>query len=975
MSLRHLFFFILINRLSVLNCSQVQNENESKPEASQIISSLNFEESLVTNVHNCDYALEFLIRVNLSIAFYLSKLIKIYGDSSIKEVYSLLEDIDQSIETNLIISQNQFLMEKVRLNKLFNSLSSFTNIQNVDLLENAFRKSIKCLVVEIDLLFETIINMVEKNMLLAEAISLRGASKNLSLITQALVSLMPKILDSCSSSIKKYRMDKNRLDKELASSLDRPELFLNTLICDSDSIKEREVSSDMFYKVSDYKRYIQGDKSALSEEEVSLVSEYFLMYHDTSLSNEELLFTETLFSTLISMAYFLCFNMLKFNHPGRSKCVADIFSLNSEFEEIVSRRGTNHIVDISTVIKIRIDVQSILKIEFIRGFDITALSIKDSLTKTQLLDLSRSAYKTLLDSIKLLKEYEETSSKAMYLKKLYTIASDALDISSKLILSNMRQINERSSESSLIPARIIIKEETSEEKAQRILQRIGLHLQAERAGQEKKKKHKSRRKPKYPLVTEEQARRLEEPRDRDADESAQGGIRESKTSKSKSARRSEKAQKLQREAEESIEKEKIKLIKTATRLEGASGKKRRFLEKKSKHENDKERERAEREMRMQQTPEARAALEYQGEHRPDYLGFMLESIQALEGLADGETNLNLLALISSVKTMVQENLEISVSDSDEVSSSHEKLEVLGVVGYSAQAPGHFPESTPGETPESFCSPSTSRGPHREAGLSAYSVQDVASSLRHTGTPRGRSKTRVRSSSGDSRQEITKGIKGTEKPLIYYARSNSVPALKSSSGSRITPKTRSKSVSDFRSGSRSRSRSRSISRPRSRSMSRPRSRSMSRSRPRPRSRSSSSSDSDTSLMSYEQGYLGATAVSQTEYVPRSHSASQSRFLTKFRPESLLKSQESFSVRMFFDVKSPDYSHVTDYSSLGEVLESLENCFKEMYRLHNNVCSLLSGRDLRLIKGVENQYIKSFISLVSLYSKKSKRETSK
>lgn len=96
----------------------------------------------------------FLIRVNLSLFFYLSKLIKIFGDGSLSSMYRATEGIDQSIEFNIIISQNQCLIEKDRLGKLFSSLSSFARVDDLALLEGAYSRSMKSLIVQIDILFE-----------------------------------------------------------------------------------------------------------------------------------------------------------------------------------------------------------------------------------------------------------------------------------------------------------------------------------------------------------------------------------------------------------------------------------------------------------------------------------------------------------------------------------------------------------------------------------------------------------------------------------------------------------------------------------------------------------------------------------------------------------------------------------------------------------------------------------------------------
>lgn len=73
-----------------------------------------------------------------------------------------------------------------------------------------------------------------------------GVSRNLLQITHALVSFTPKIIEASNYSIIRYRMDKDKLDKELASSLDCPEFISNTWICDAESIQERGGTFHLF---------------------------------------------------------------------------------------------------------------------------------------------------------------------------------------------------------------------------------------------------------------------------------------------------------------------------------------------------------------------------------------------------------------------------------------------------------------------------------------------------------------------------------------------------------------------------------------------------------------------------------------------------------------------------------------------------------------------------------------------------------
>lgn len=162
--------------------------------------------------------------------------------------------------------------------------------------------------------------------------------------------------------------------------------------------------------------------------------------------------------------------------------------------------------------------------------------MKDSITNNQLLNLSKNAYKRLLDLLKLLKEYEDATRKANYLKKLYDLTSNAVEMPSKLVLSNMKLIREASPESSVIPGRLEIKEEAEEERTQRILERVNFHLQSERARQKaktKKKKSKPKQQTKYLTMTREQAEQLEESKSRGAEEEpgAQEGAKERKVPK------------------------------------------------------------------------------------------------------------------------------------------------------------------------------------------------------------------------------------------------------------------------------------------------------------------------------------------------------------------------------------------------------------------------------------------------------------
>lgn len=76
----------------------------------------------------------------------------------------------------------------------------------------------------------------------------------------------------------------------------------------------------------------------------------------------------------------------------------------------------------------------------------------------------------------------------------------------------------------------------------------------------------------------------------------------------------------------------------------------------------------------------------------------------------------------------------------------------------------------------------------------------------------------------------------------------------------------------------------------------------------------------------------------------------------------------SVMKFFSISYPNEPTVTVMSEAKEIFNEVQNCFLETARLHNEVCKLLAGTDLILVKSVEEKYIEHCLFLLQLYAKK-------
>lgn len=120
------------------------------------------------------------------------------------------------------------------------------------------------------------------------------------------------------------------------------------------------------------------------------------------------------------------------------------------------------------------------------------------------------------------------------------------------------------------------------------------------------------------------------------------------------------------------------------------------------------------------------------------------------------------------------------------------------------------------------------------------------------------------------------------------------------------------------------------------ISKTRSKSVSASRPRSRY----SFDFETfQVIDYDKLVEDASASGfHVQDTSHSSGAPRSRFLPVFKL-GVSKSRGTFSVMEFFGVRSPDFSDITDNSSLEKVIKALEGCSKVINRQHNNVCSLL------------------------------------
>ncbi|KAF7456993.1 putative Secreted Protein [Cryptosporidium felis] len=148
---------------------------------------------------------------------------------------------------------------------------------------------------------------------------------------------------------------------------------------------------------------------------------------------------------------------------------------------------------------------------------------------------------------------------------------------------------------------------------------------------------------------------------------------------------------------------------------------------------------------------------------------------------------------------------------------------------------------------------------------------------------------------------------------------------------------------FATRSRSKSKSRklsSTSRSRSRSRSKHRSQSSSRARSESRERSISSHKDITSSK-----------------------IDGSKFLKFFsQMETSTPVQASPQGLQFFQIVDRDYSYIDENSSKDQILVALDECGKEIERLHLSVCPLLTGTDYLAAKLIEKSLISSFIKLL-------------
>lgn len=137
--------------------------------------------------------------------------------------------------------------------------------------------------------------------------------------------------------------------------------------------------------------------------------------------------------------------------------------------------------------------------------------------------------------------------------------------------------------------------------------------------------------------------------------------------------------------------------------------------------------------RMEQMKEeGNTSPEHPDEARPD-LASMIGYVEIIENsVKETRTPSSMLLLIDPVKVLIQENLQLSVSQSEDTSPDG-GLEALGAVGYSAHAPERSPKTVPSETSGVFCLPSTSEGSYMmgSSGVEAHRGAGSASQQKIT----------------------------------------------------------------------------------------------------------------------------------------------------------------------------------------------------------------------------------------------------
>ncbi|CUV05934.1 unnamed protein product [Cryptosporidium hominis] len=901
-----LFFLcvLFINKFDFLIGSDTphNNQDDSKLEVSQLISDLKFDNTLVSGIVERCFASEFLIRGVMSFIFYLSKLIKIFGDPSVEIIYSLIEDAEMSVESNAIISQSQFLIEEKRLNQLFLSLSSYTRSDILKKLEKAYGNGEKRLIKEINPLFEEILLIIEQCMLLVELFAMQTISKNLESIVDILITIIPEIISKSKESISKLRTaDDRQFNRLLIENSNRPELTSKAMNYDAESIKEREISSKEFHKMGDYKKLLSGEEVNFGQRELELVSNYHKLFFDTDLTDEEVFFLESLFSGFISLAYFACLNAFLFNRQAKSECFTTMFQLNIEFQETTSKRGTNHLVCAEKRLEIRNEVNSLLKVEEFKAFDLSTTSITKSLDKKEVIDSYRKIYRLLLDNMQLFRSFEMKFTKVKFLNSFFHSTLSKVEHVTKLVLENLKKINDMSLESTSITAVLNIKKENSLEKLVRISQKVDniKTVKAKEQEDSKRKSSKQKKESRYPIFTEERARLLKLDKTPENKESNKEANQKSKTSKSKSEKKKEQILKLQKEAEKSSVKEEIKHVLMSTRLENTTGGKRKQA-KKNKNNKKKEEEKHQRELRMKEETDDKESEDENKNQNYSSLTLLAELRTEFEVSSNKEESLNLVAMINSIFDYIQENMK-------QMTPSH---------GCTSKTLGEN-SAVDGSTKS-----------HSPSSKESNSLFDATRS----------------SSKSEDKVPVILGNEASN--VIETETSTAQEGHISRSKSRARSKSRSKS--------RARSKSRSKSRVRSRARTRSRTRSRKRSRTRSRSNIDSELDSRTSKTECTEG----SSVLVEPF--------KSKFLKMFVKKPLEDSTPS--VMKFFSVSYPNESTVTVMSQAKEIFNEVQNCFLETARLHNEVCKLLTGTDLILIKSVEEKYIEHCLYLLQLYAKK-------
>ena len=101
---------------------------------------------------------------------------------------------------------------------------------------------------------------------------------------------------------------------------------------------------------------------------------------------------------------------------------------------------------------------------------------------------------------------------------------------------------------------------------------------------------------------------------------------------------------------------------------------------------------------------------------------------------------------------------------------------------------------------------------------------------------------------------------------------------------------------------------------------------------------------------------------------SSSSAHSRFSGMFSNTESVDPLSSQAM-LFFNVRMPNFKHITESSTEEEIKKALDLCGSEISRLNSEVSSSVSGQDFLSVKCVQKSFISEFIRLLLLLKSKS------